>query len=371
LEITSFGRPESFFLLLIATLFALVMFLLLRRRKPLEPVGPPPPPYSKPASPLQRLSFEEAMDVVRFSEAISDYGRENLLFSVGADPANMVIQALAIGETHGGLTLVCEMTETGRHLFNEGKAVLALHRDSGAYLPILRDKDTKTFVEILRGKPATSQTIANLASLIVSTAHVISSMDVARRLGNIERKLERMEEYRKEGQYATLERIYLKSKEAIARGDGVSLLGYRDELCQLRIEWRRELEVVLRHAPEPQWSWKSDWGTPRKWGTQSRRDKQLKDHILPELFRLPSIRMAYLVDLCLAEATGTLPHFIEHVLPDETRALEKLFLNLQAQFSKITVAEHKHEFRSGLEMYRSLVEPQRRLLHGSANGAQD
>lgn len=81
--------------------------------------------------------------------------------------------------------------------------------------------------------------------------------------------------------------------------------------------------------------------------------------------------MAYLVELCLAEGTGTLPDFIEHVLPDETRALEKVFLNLQAQFSKITVAEHQDEFRSGLEIFRSLVEPQRCLLHGTADAIQN
>jgi hypothetical protein len=103
------------------------------------------------------------MDVTRFSDAISNYGRENLLFSVGADPANVVIQALAIRETQRGLTLVCEMSDKGRHLFKEGKAVLALHRDSGGYLPILRDKESKKFIEILRGKLATSQAIANLS----------------------------------------------------------------------------------------------------------------------------------------------------------------------------------------------------------------
>jgi hypothetical protein len=311
------------------------------------------------------------MDVARFPDAISNYGRENLLFSVGADPANVVIQALAIRETHRGLTLVCEMSDKGRHLFKQGKAVLALHRDSDGYLPVLRDKESHKFIEILRGKPATSPPIANLSSLIVSTAHVISSMDIAKRLASIEKKLARMEAYRTQDQYATLERIYIKSREAIARGDRASLLGYRDELCQLRVGWRRELEVILRDAPEPQWNWKSDWSRPSRWGPKSRRDKQLKSHVLPELFRLPSIRMAYLVELCVADATGTLPDFIGHVVPEETCALEKLFLNLQSHFSKLTVAKHQEEFRSGLEVFRSLLEAQRRLLRGTADSVQN
>jgi hypothetical protein len=94
-------------------------------------------------------------------------------------------------------------------------------------------------------------------------------------------------------------------------------------LLELRIQWRRELENVIGSAPELQWRWAADWAKPSRWGPQARRDKQLTNHILPELFRLPSIRMAYFIDLCLAEATETLPEMLGNVLPHEIRMLDR------------------------------------------------
>ena len=200
-ETAFFGGIGRLVLLLIAALIAIFILLQWRRRRAVRVDLPAVShaAYAKPLSPIQRLKFEDAMDLGRFSEAISAYSRENLLFSIGADPANALIQTLAIRESAHGLTLVCEMTENGRHLFDHGKAVFTLHRDSGDLLPVLRDKDSHRFVEILRGKPSNWSGVANFSSLIVSAAHVISSMDVAKRLGNIEKKIERLEAYRKIG----------------------------------------------------------------------------------------------------------------------------------------------------------------------------
>jgi hypothetical protein len=359
---------ESVFVLLIAILVA-VMTIALRRRqrtKATDLAGAPDLivtlQYSKPRSPLQRIKFEEARDVVSFSQAISDYTRENLLFSVGADPASALIQMLAIRESERGVTLICEMTAKGRHLFEKGQAVFTLHRNSGSVLPVLRDSESQKFVEVLPGKPARWTQLANLSSLVVSAAHVISAMDIAKRLGNIEKKLERLEAYRKIDQYSTLERIYIKSAGAIDAGDRESLLRYRDELLELRIQWRRELENVIGSAPELQWRWAADWAKPSRWGPQARRDKQLTNHILPELFRLPSIRMAYFIDLCLAEATETLPEMLGNVLPHEIRMLEQVFAGLQELESKVASCRHRDDLHAALEVFRGLLDPQRCLV---------
>ncbi len=302
------------------------------------------------------------MDVGRFCGAISDYNRQNVLFNIGADPVNALIQTLSIRESARGLTLVCEMTEKGRHLFEEGEAVFTLHRDSGSLLPVLREKESHRFIEILRGKSSKWSQLANISSLVVSAAHVISAMDVAKRLGNIERNLERLEAYRKVDQYSTLERIYVKASGAIASDDRPSLSRYREELLQLRIEWRRELENVIGNAPEPQWRWRQDWAKASRWGPQSRRDTQLMNHILPELFRLPLIRMAYFVELCLAEATGTLPDLIENILPHEVRMLDKVFAGLQELQSKLASPAHQQDIGAALEVFQSLLDPQRSLV---------
>lgn len=86
------------------------------------------------------------------------------------------------------------------------------------------------------------------------------------------------------------------------------------------------------------------------------------NHILPELFRLPSIRMAYFVELCLAEATGTLPDLIENILPHEVGMLDKVFAGLQELQSKLASPVHQQDIGAALEVFQSLLDPQRSLV---------
>jgi hypothetical protein len=85
-----FGKIGFF----IAALIAIVI-LLQRRRRGVDLVCPQiaaTSEYPRPLSPLERLSFEEAKDINRFSAAISEYNRENLLFTIGVDPVDALIQ---------------------------------------------------------------------------------------------------------------------------------------------------------------------------------------------------------------------------------------------------------------------------------------
>ncbi len=82
----------------------------------------------------------------------------------------------------------------------------------GGNLPVLQDVDTGRTFEIMRGSSTKLLKAAEVSSLVVSAAHVISGMDLARQLGEVNRKLDKLLRLRKVDQLAHLERIYAFAK---------------------------------------------------------------------------------------------------------------------------------------------------------------
>lgn len=105
----------------------------------------------------------------------------------------------------------------------------------------------------------------------------------------------------------------------------------RDTLLRLRTAWLMEFDDAMRVAPDP-----GKWSVfqPSYWRRTS-REKQLAAHLMERSDRLPLIRLALLMDFCLAQATDTLPGFLESTLPQEKGMLEGSAARFRANSTKI------------------------------------
>jgi hypothetical protein len=208
-----------------------------------------------PKSPLTTLSFEEALSLEKFSAEIRRYELNSLTRATGLIPLQSVVQGVSIAERSGQVTLLCKMSEEGRRAYESGQVRLLTSKSGHSSYPVLQDVETGRTFEIMKGHFAKWWKVAEAGTLIVSAAHIISSIDISQKLSEANRKLDRLLTARRTDQTAKLERIFSASKERLIEGPtagGISeLRRYRDELRELRAAWRRDLANVIDTAPDP------------------------------------------------------------------------------------------------------------------------
>jgi hypothetical protein len=141
---------------------------------------------------------------------------------------------------------------------------------------------------------------------------------------------------RRNDQLAKLERLYVRGGEVLlclSYGETSPELGrYRDELYDLRSGWRREIEGIVQSAQDP--TVKAWWNNPTlkktlRWTppgmvitwsedkVRTKREKALFDHLLPLVDIVRCIRLALLIDVCIAQWDGSADVLFSHTLRSE------------------------------------------------------
>lgn len=348
----------------IAVIVVILLLVWLRRRSPLR-LNSQALTLPMPKSPMLRVSFEEAFETHALASAISDFGRESVAVGLGIDAANASIQALSLVERGGQLVMAVEFTEAGTGALKASTAYIPLHGDSNSRLPMLADKETGRFLEIAKVKSLHLLKLAEVSALIVSAAHIIAGMDVVKRLDKVDGKLDELLAGRVIDQRAKLKRIYLMARElltgVLTEGDRNQLRGYRDELLDLRLGWQGEFLRSLRDAPDPD---KVSWINQRtKFGRRRREDK-LDEALVDNADRLKLYRTAFLMDLCLAQSTGTAHLFIRQTAAEELRSWSPIasdFRTIADKISKPRLLSDVVPLRDAVNEFTSSLEC---LVHG-------
>jgi hypothetical protein len=281
-----------------------------------------------PKSPLTQVSFDQALGSSALTDAIGEYSRKRFAYDLGLDPGNIVIQGVSFAKGRESLTVSYEFSKRGMRLWKAGKAVIPLDKHTGYALPVLSDKKTGEFIELAKGRKLDLSKFAQLSSILVSTAHVISNMDIVNRLEQIDRKLDVLVQGREIDQRAKLERIYQMARERLAGElrleDYEDMRRWRGELYELRAIWREELYNAVRSAPNPEGWLQIKWA-------QNRRGEKTREHLLPTVKTLLLTKVALVTDLCLAEATGTIDGFVLQTVADE----EKMWARVKNDLLKL------------------------------------
>jgi hypothetical protein len=226
---------------------------------------------------------------------------------------------VSLAEQNDKLVIAYEFSRTGTTLPETGAAVIALHQESGKFLPMLRDANSGRLTEFAKGDPLRP---ANAAALIKGLAHVVSGMDVLRHLKEVDRRLSVLAEGRKVDQLAEMETIYNRLCEIFSRENWMDrrsdLIASRDQLFKLRATWRRELDQILDSAPETPDTQAAESLAklesfvflPSFWigkGIEMHREceeEKLFGHLAATADLMQRIRLAMLLDISVSQALG-------------------------------------------------------------------
>ena len=235
-------------------------------------------------SPINDLSFEEALDIQTFDNNLVEKAlvtlNENFLKEFGTknlpylDNISSSVKKIKNG-------VVWEISDKGKKLIKTGKAELVFHNKSGKLLPAIKDAKTGRFIEQFKGKvPNVGSKIAKLSNVLVNGAHIISGADISKRIELLDKKVEYLIAGRKIDQLSKIEANYNLARELLfypLNGNDLSTLKllHKDNL-ELRSVWRREMELKLDKIEDPN---NISW-IKKRFSRQKTRDKKVKQNII-------------------------------------------------------------------------------------------
>ena len=308
-----------------------------------------------PPSPITRISFQEAMASEQLGGEIEKYCNESLSRALTGDGLNVVVQSVLLSSNE--LTLVYKFSREATTLFEAGQASIPLHSESGRLLPWMYDKSGR-IIEQAKGASTVALRLAQSWALVVSVAHLISGLDVVKRLKDIDRKLSLLVAGRRIDQDAALNRIYTEARgilsQKIDRTVVRELKKYRYDLYQLRQVWCGEITELVRSTVLPD---RSGWHHS-SWWRRGNREKEVVISLAPTVDKLERLRLALLTDACLAVASGTTEDFFENALPSEQQFWAPLTAQLdriENRFRKETPKKQIEGIRTGVAAYTEVL----------------
>jgi hypothetical protein len=310
-----------------------------------------------PPSPITRISFQEAMASEQLGGEIEKYCSESLTRALTGDGLNVIVQSVLLSSNE--LTLVYKFSRDATALFEAGQASIPLHSESGRLLPWMYDKSGR-IIEQAKGASTVALRLAQSWALVVSIAHLISGLDVVKRLKDIDRKLSLLVVGRRIDQDAALNRIYTEARGILSQKIDQSVVRelkkYRYDLYQLRQVWCGEISELARSTVLPN---RSGWHHS-SWWRRGKRENEVVIFLAPIVDKLERLRVALLTDACLAVASGTTQDFFENALPSE----QEFWAPVTAQLNEIENRLRKDTPKKQIEGIRTGVAVYTDVLNG-------
>ncbi len=264
-------------------------------------------PYStvQVESPILSHSFQKAISSTDFIAELQRSSLNNLnkgLQLAGGEGTNIALQSLRLAESDK--ELVFTYSPEGAEMVRQGKASLAVHRASGRNLPFLKSTESGQTIEMLKGIPGNTAKLAAVSALVVSTAHIVSGADLAKKLESVSQGVEFLEEARRIDQVAELEAIYNHARVWLAPPlNDASIAALRGEcraLTKLRSQWTRELQYRLKQIKDP----KARSYLRRKLTRQRAQDRKVVQQIVPLEHKVALVEFSILLQLAISDAIG-------------------------------------------------------------------
>ncbi|MCY2928753.1 MAG: hypothetical protein NTV86_04525 [Planctomycetota bacterium] len=321
---------------------------------------------------VTRLSFAESFDPDQFATASRESALDCLniaLKSEFGDGVTLTVNSVQLLRSRVAMTF--EASKEGQAMIAEGTAVFA--RDaSGRTLPVLKDVQNGKYLEWLKGAPGAKvlSRLGAMSAAVVGAAHIVAGADIAKRLKQIDSKLNLLLAYRRIDQGAALERIYTSAKELgngrMNRDKCWELWRLRGELRELRCSWRREFQHHLGLIEDPE---EAGWWR-RTFSWQKTSDKRVQGQITEGQLQLGLIEYSMRLDQTLAVGSGTVTEF-EGTLAGELFELEEVVSLLQAKAGFISGKYPELSVEPTVKAMTDLVEQYKRLLPDSPHPSGD
>jgi len=313
------------------------------------------------------MSFDEALKSDVFGTEIQRYGVERIAWEFGLDPVSVILNSAALNDG----AMVFGFTKQGQEAYKAGRAIVPIHKESGHFLGVLQDSETRKFIEVATGKTTTLARLSQISAIVISTAHIISSADTLGRLQAIDSKVDFLVSTRTIDQRAEIKTLYNRAREAL---DGtltdqrrVRLSGYRDKLCRLRETWRLEIEHLIEHAPGNKTNFMVKHLPVLGPQIQQSKDRKLLEHFGRTVPLIRQSRLALFMDVCLAMHLGESETLIAHIVRDEARAWSPVLSSSAQKTAALLQTEDSNHARALQEHLSSQVDILRSLSEGVAD----
>jgi hypothetical protein len=267
-----------------------------------------------PQSPITRVQFYDALHSQSLTNEVEAHCRESLGRVLSGDGINVAVQSAMLSSDE--LTLVYKFSRGATALYETGRATIPIHHETGRHLAWMMDKQG-IIIEQAKEASLLGARLASSWALLVSSAHIISGIDIVRRLEKIDRNVSELLAGRTIDHDSKLMRIYTQAasvlNEPITTGSVRQLVELRYDLYELRQVWRGEIKHLVKSAALPN---RSGWH-PTSWYRRENREKKAIESISDVADKLRNLRVALITGTCLAHASGTSQDFVLNELPNE------------------------------------------------------
>ena len=320
---------------------------------------------------LNVSSFSQVMEVGPLLKEVSNKHGANLLESLRPHGGDLLVAGFtgAAMIIEAG-TYTVRFSEKGAKLLKAKELKLMTDKARGQ-LAILVDGSNRTREQarLLTRLAKSPRFIANIGTLVVSAAHIISGQDLAKKLDKLSEKVDFLIEGRRIDQIAKIEGVYRQAKEILHLPQGhenqrdIHRLG-RD-LFEVRSAWRQEMMFHLKSAPKAK---KSENWIRESFNCLFRpgKDQKVASSVSRTELEIHMINGCFALHLALAQASGTMQPFLSVSLKEELeemRILQKAIEEREDWIHKKNPAL-KNEIRSTLlklskvnAMYSEMVAP--------------
>ena len=105
-----------------------------------------------PAPVLQKITFKQALESDALATGLEELAKRQVEYAFGFQSANAVVRAVSLAEQRAELVIAYEFLRNGTSLAETGlpetgEAVIPLHRESGKFLPMLKDAHSGRLAE--------------------------------------------------------------------------------------------------------------------------------------------------------------------------------------------------------------------------------
>jgi hypothetical protein len=302
--------------------------------------------------PLLSVKYEEALQIRPLLQKMGEDAHAGLLSMVsahGGDGLAFALQGASLAVNNGAF--VAKFSAEAARLFKAGELRLLMDV-SGKRLPTLVGASGKTVANArLLGPLAKGTTIAaNIATAAITVAHIVSGIDLAKKMDRLNGKVDFLVAGRRIDQLSRLEGVYRHAKELLHGGlDDYSqkeLHRLGRELFEIRSSWRGEISYHVSRLNKANESVNQFIAFFESFSRKG-KDQKIADTVCACDTEIHLINVSIATHMALAQASGRLDAFLQVSLPDE---LEQITMIRELLWSRRDFIHDKHpELRANIE----------------------
>jgi len=302
--------------------------------------------------PLLTVKYEEALQIRPLLQKMGEDSHAGLVSVVaahGGDGLAFALQGASLAMNNGAF--VAKFSAEAARLFKAGELRLLMDV-SGKRLPTLVGASGKTVANArLLGPLAKGTTIAaNIATAAITVAHIVSGIDLAKKMDRLNGKVDFLVAGRRIDQLSRLEGVYRHAKELLHGGvDDYSqkeLHRLGRELFEIRSSWRGEISYHVSRLNKANESVNQIVALFESMSRKG-KDQKIADTVCACDTEIHLINVSIATHMALAQASGRLDTFLQVSLPDE---LEQIAVIRELLWSRRNYIHDKHpELRENIE----------------------